>query len=170
MQKITAKTPRKEATIKGVRLAVPTPYAEGDSLNINEASTLNQTYIENIRNNLSGHVAAAIEEAGGVDKLDQKAVQKLVDDYCAEYKFGEKKGGGFRSADPVEAAGMELARGLVRDAIVAKGIKLKDVPAAKVTELARAALEQKPEILERAKAIVAARQKAAAELKIEIPV
>ena len=170
MPQISKTTPRKEATFNGIRLACPLPYAEGHSLTANEAVTLNQTYVENIRNNCHNAIGEMVDAAGSLESVDPKAAQKLIDDYCAKYEFHERKGGGFRSADPVESAAMELARGKVRDAIVKKGIKLKDVPAAKVTELARDAIAKNPAFLERAKSIVAARQKAADELTVEVPV
>jgi hypothetical protein len=136
----------------------------------NESTTLNQTWLENVRNNLANTMNEMIEEAGGVDNVDLKEAQKLVDEYCKKYEFHERKGGGFRTGDPVEQAAMELARGKVRDAIIAKGVKLKDVAASKITELARDAIQKNPAFMERAKAIVAARQKAADDLTVEVPV
>jgi hypothetical protein len=126
--------------------------------------------MENIRNNLHNVLGEMIDEAGGVENVDLKTAQKTVDDYCVKYEFHERKGGGFRTGDPVEQAAMDLARGKVRDAVVAKGLKLKDVPAAKITELARDAIKKNPAFMERAKAIVAARQKAADDLTVEVPV
>jgi hypothetical protein len=168
MPDITKQTPRKEATIKGVRLSVPVPYTEGHVLTGPEATTLNQTWIENIRNNLSNEINELIEAAGGIEKFDSKAGQKLVDEYAKDYEFYERKGGGFRSSDPVEAEAMNIARGKVRDAIRNKGLKLSEVPTAKVTELARKLLDKNPALRERAKKIVEARQESAEDINIDL--
>lgn len=170
MPNITAKTSRKEATIKGVRLEVPTPFLEGHVLLVNEANVLNQTYIENIRNNCSGLVAELIEKAGGIENLDMATVQAAIDAYCVEYIFGQSRGGGFRSSDPVEAEAMSIARAKVREAIVKKGLKLKDVPAAKITEIARDVLKKNPKLYETAKRAVTDREAAAKSLSLDITV
>jgi hypothetical protein len=59
MREITSDTPRRKIQIGGVVLSAPTPYAEGDTLNANEASAINQTYLENIGNNYRTSVTKA---------------------------------------------------------------------------------------------------------------
>ena len=96
--------PRRDITCQGLILSAPLPYDEGHELTKNESGVMNQTYVENIRNNCHNAIGELVDAAGSLDAVDPKAAQKLIDDYCAKYEFHERKGGGFRSSDPVEAA------------------------------------------------------------------
>lgn len=150
MPEITESTPREDITIAGKTFSVPAPYAAGHVLTTNEAASLNQTFAENIRNNKAKFVKEAVE-AG---TFDQSVFQGQVDDYSASYEFGVRTGGGGRTSDPVMAEALDIARDMVRKAIVKKGLTLKDYPAAKITELAKANIAKNPEILATAKARV----------------
>lgn len=164
MPEITDTTPRSSLTIAGQTFTVPQPYASGHVLNANEASALNQTYAENVRNNRANFVKEAVEKGD----FDQDVAQGAIDDYCAGYEFGVRTGGG-RSSDPVMTEAMNISRDLVRKALVkqvAAGtlkdgegnlIKLSDVPASKISALAKGVLERNDE---KAKKILAtARQR-----------
>ena len=87
-----------EITIADVSVKVPQPYSEGHKCSANEAGVLNQIVCENVRNNLREGVKKMV--ANGEDA---KAIQAFVSSYADDYKFGERKGGGFRTADPVMA-------------------------------------------------------------------
>lgn len=170
MPDITAETPRSTITIAGQTFKIPEPYGEGHSLNANEASTLNQTYAENIRNNMFNKIEEAVEASkkDGGAPLDMTALQQLVDDYTADYEFGQRRGGS--SGDPVERAALDDARDLVRSKIREKGLKLSDYKSADITEKAKAVLEKYPQIREQAAARVKAQQEAAASLSADIEV
>src|SRR3954462_13657602 len=120
MPEITSETPRSNITIAGKSFSVPEPYAEGHVLTVNEAATLNQTYAENIRNNMASKVAAAIEaeKADTPVPYDHTAMQTAVDDYVANYEFGVRRG---VTGDPVEREALNAARELVKNAIRTKG-------------------------------------------------
>jgi hypothetical protein len=135
MPEVTDSTPRTEITVAGQTFKAPQPYTAGHVLNANEASALNQTYAENLRNNFAGKVKEA-QEAG---TFDLEVFQGRFDDYAGEYEFGVRTGGG-RSGDPVTAEAMGITRDLVRKALQKAGHKLADVPAAKISELAKAQL------------------------------
>lgn len=149
MPEITEQTPRETYTIAGESFSVPMPFAAGHTLTDGEASALNQTFAENIRNNL----ASKLKEEKEAGSFDQSVFQGRLDDYCDSYEFGVRSGGG-RSTDPVMTEALAIARDLVRKAITAKGIKLSDVSAKNITELARGTIEKNPKIMETAKARV----------------
>lgn len=143
MPEITSDTARTEITIAGETFRVPQPYTAGVVLNANEASALNQTYAENLRNNFASKVKAA-QEAG---TFEHDVLQGSLDDYANDYEFGVRTGGG-RSGDPVQVEAMAIARELVRKAIAKANAqdsskpKLSDVPASKISELAKGVLSR----------------------------
>lgn len=137
---------------------VPIRYEEGHELTANEASALNQTYHENLRNNF----AKKVEEVanGGELSGEQKAeLQEQLDAYAEEYQFGVRVGGYTR--DPVQAEAMDIMRDKVREGL-RKIKKLKDASAASITELAKIHLERHPEIMDLARQRVKEKQEAAA--------
>lgn len=155
MPHIHEQTPHEDYTIAGKVHKIPQPYEEGHALTNGEASQLNQVFAENIRNNMAAK-AKAHDEAG---TYEPNSFQTEVDAYCAGYEMGVRQGGGGRVSDPVEVEALLIAKGLIVDKIKASGkIKLSDVPAAKVTELAKEVLSKNPQIRETARANVAARQ------------
>lgn len=177
---ITNETPMREITVAGTQLQAPAPYAEGHTLNENEAAVLNQTLAENLRNNFASRVGAAVEKAAvenglaeadedGKVKLDKEtraealeyvdtvALQQEFLKYVQNYEFGVRRGGGGAAAepaDPVEREALKLASDKVKAAIKAKGLNLKDVGAAKIRELAEQAVANNPAIKEHAARIV----------------
>lgn len=160
---VTAETPRSNITIAGLTFSVPEPFSEGHVLDANEAGVLNQTYAENIRNNQAAMVAEAKEKAekeGG--SVDLAALQSAIDDYTANYQFGQRRGGA--SGDPVEREALNQAREIVRQKIREKGGKLSDYKAADITAKAQEVLGKYPQIREKARITVEAQQKAASEL------
>lgn len=125
-------------TIAGQSFTVAPRYAEGHVLTANEASTLNQTFYENLRNNFAG-------------KAKEGGTQADFDAYVDTYKFGERTGGGGGSRDPVEVEAMDLARDAVKKAIQAKGGKIADYKAAAISEAAKKLVETNPVFREKAK-------------------
>lgn len=161
MPDINQDTPRVEATIAGETFQVATPFKAGDVLQANEASALNQTFVENIRNNMAKQVKDA-KEAG---TFDSTAMQTVIDQYVDGYEFGVRTGGGGRTSDPVMAEAMDIARGKVREALQKAGHKLADVPASRISELAKEAVDKNPKIMDLARSRVeAAREIGGVEL------
>jgi hypothetical protein len=97
-------------TISGQQFNVAPRYEEGHELTAGEASALNQTLFENIRNNL-----ASRHKKDGADAL----TQEHVDAYAAEYQFGIRTPG--VSRDPVKSEFMTLARAQLRQKLKASG-------------------------------------------------
>lgn len=117
-------------TIAGKSFNVEPRYAEGHPLTANEASALNQTYFENLRNNFAS-------------KAKEGADQASFDEYVASYQFGVRSSGGSR--DPIESEAMDLARESVRDAIRKAGKKLSDYTAKAISGAAEKLLAKKGE-------------------------
>ena len=156
---VTKKTPRENITIQGMGFACPVPFREGHTCTAQEASALNQLTKENLRNNFAPRVKVALENATPEDQ-----VQADFEAYAVAYEFGERKGGGSR--DPVQTEAMNLARILVKKALVKAGKPVKDVGAKEVTRLAEEAIEKNSWIVDRARETVAARQLEGAELEL----
>lgn len=125
-------------TISGKPYQVAPRYTEGHTLTANEASALNQTYFENIRNNFAG-------------KAKEGATQEDLDAYASGYQFGVRTGGGGGSRDPVESEAMNLAREHVKKTITKAGKKLSDYTAKAISEAAGKLVEQNPSFREAAK-------------------
>jgi len=95
---------RVELTIGGNVFTVMERYEEGHELTAGEASALNQTMRENVRNNLA--------KKEGLD-------QGYVDQYATEYQFGVRTPGTGRTTDPVITEFMRLARQKIKEALKA---------------------------------------------------
>lgn len=93
-------------TIAGNQFTVMERYEEGHELTAGEASALNQTLRENVRNNLA---------------KKENLTQADVDEYANEYQFGVRTPGTGRTSDPVMTEFMRLARAKIKDSLKAKG-------------------------------------------------
>lgn len=138
-----------QITIAGTAFAVTPRYAEGHTLNANEASALNQTFFENLRNNFAA-------------KAKEGATQEDFDAYAASYQFGVRTGGG-GSRDPVLTEALNMARDSVRQAIKKAGKNVSEYSAASITAAAQKLVDQKPEYMEKAKQRVAEMQNIASD-------
>src|SRR5262249_22566148 len=125
-----------QITIQGKTFRVPIRYAAGHTLNDGEASALNQTLHENLRNNFAKRVVEG-DEAG----LGQDVLQQQLDDYAADYQFGVRAGGGGFRGDPVMTLAMSIAREVVRSAIKDRNLDSDDWPASRITQAAKALLD-----------------------------
>lgn len=163
MPEITGETPTKKVTIADVTFDAPTPYGEGHVLNAGEASAFNQLFLENLRNNFAGQVKKSREALAPGAELDVAALQAAFNTYAAEYEFGVRKAGVSTAAptDPVEREALNLAKTVVRQALVQQGYKLKEVGIETIDRLAAEMVKQ-PTIQEEARRRVAS-QKAVGE-------
>lgn len=158
---------------QGFELSAPQPYSEGHTVTQNEANVLNQTLVENLRNNFASRLRSRQEEAaqnGETYSPDLNELQAEFDEYIAGYEFGVRPagGGGGRAYSPEEREARKLARQTVSAAIQAKGHKIKDIPTDKMRELVEAFYEQNQEaLLEQAASVIAA-QESLAGLSVEL--
>lgn len=121
-----------QRTIDGVTVNyAASPYAAGHVLNEAEASVLNQTFFENVRNNVVSR-AKRLREAG--EPVD---LQALVDKYAAEYEFGVRAAGASRVTDPIEVETLLLIKNAIKAKLKADG---KVAKADKIAEAAKAIL------------------------------
>ena len=162
-----------EITIQGVTFQVAPVFKAGHVLTEVEASVLDQTRRENLRNNFAGEVRTAKQDAAKkngflvknekgedvgdesqvtVDMLDVDNLVSEFDKYCDEYVFGVRASGTPRApADPVEREALSIAKEKVKEAYRKKNFKISDVPAADILALAKGLLEKNPSIREEAK-------------------
>lgn len=164
----TETSPRVAVTIAGVALNVPQPFAEGHVLRANEASVLNQTYAENVRNNFASAVKKAVEEAKAAGtNLDTDALQAALDTYLNEYDFGTRRTGTRTvSLDPVQREALRLAQEAVKAALHKKGLSIKEVGKERFDELCEQLLANRPELVERAKQIIEIKSGIGGEIEV----
>lgn len=126
---IAKNTDRVDVTIKGLKVSVPAPFADGHACTANEANVLNQILRENVRNNNARSVEKAIEAAKGADKVDLKALQASIDKYIEGYEFGIRRagGGGGRTVDPIAKEAKRLAVDIIKAACANQGLSISDV-------------------------------------------
>lgn len=118
----------KTTIISGQSFEIATPYAAGHVLTEVEAKVLNQTRVENVRNN----VAKAVKEAyDSGDETKIAEVRTAVAAYDAEYVF---TAGGSRGAlatvrlDPVEREARKLAKSILMGELAKRGLKFGTAP------------------------------------------
>lgn len=152
---IAADAPRRERTIGGLKVSVPAPYGEGYTLSQAEADMLNQTFAENISNNMRSKV----EQDGRALSLEE--FQALVDEYVTKYEPGVRQGGaggGARALTPIEQEVRSLATSKLKEILKSKGLKQRDIP---FTETRDKIIEKhKDALTAQAEKIVRAREKA----------
>jgi hypothetical protein len=155
-----------QITIQKQLFTVPQPYVEGHTLSAVEASVLNQTFAENLRNNFAAQMKRALEETPPKD-----LTQTDLDAYAANYKFGVRGGGPRAFVDPVAREATKLAEATIRAAIKRKKEKdssfdPKSISDENFDELVQSLLAQDSTIMEQAKIIVAARSAAVKEVNL----
>lgn len=177
MQRINENTAYEEFTVQGLTFSMPQPFVAGPiELTEGEASALNQTLAENLRNNFAAKIRAKIEDYRktnnipedqevGVDVLDKDTLDTEFAAYANEYEFGVRSGGsGPRApADPVGKEAHRIAWERIKAALQKKNVKLDSVSKEKKAELISGVLEKYPDIREEAQRRVDATASIAAD-------
>jgi hypothetical protein len=114
-QRKESKVMPQEVTIAGETFTIEPRFAEGHVLSTNEASTLNQTFYENVRNNNAKWISEAKENGS----FDQDEAQAHITKYAEEYEFGARRGPG-APRDPVMSLAFKDCRRAVLKAVVEK--------------------------------------------------
>ncbi len=135
-----------QITIAGAPFNVPVRYSEGHELTAGEASALNQTFHENIRNNL-----AKKAKEGTLSQAD-------VDAYAADYQFGVRAAGTGVTRDPVMSEAMRIAKKQLGEMLRKAGKKIGDYTVEAINGAAKALLDKSPEIMDLARQRVAEQQ------------
>lgn len=153
-------------TIEGISFTAPAPYEEGHVLKPNEASALNQTFSENLRNNFAKRVKLAKADGASQEVLDA-ATQTAFDAYAATYEFGVRKASGDPSLpkDPVLRVAHSIARDKIRALAKQKGHKLSPEQIAK---LIPQLMDRNPAIMEEARRQVEAEKEISIE-ELDLP-
>ena len=133
-------TPTRVCMIKDIEVAIRIPYAEGHVLTAGEAHNLNQTRVENIRNNMTSRLNALAKAADvPVEELSEDVINQWLEDFAA---YDESyvmtignAGGGKTPVDPVEKEAMRLARATITAQLKERGVLIKDVDKEALAEL-----------------------------------
>ncbi len=152
----------KAVTVAGKTFNMPLLFTEGQEITLSagEASQFNQVFHENIRNNF----AKKVKDADTEGKFSQEDFQALIDKYAEDYEFGTRKSSGPRTpSDPVAKEALKIAIEAIHNHIRSQGKKPTDFKVESIKALAAKLVEQRPDITEKAKAIVAERQVVAGE-------
>lgn len=137
-------SPRRSITIQGETFEIAAPYAAGHTLNEAESSVLNQTFLENIRNNVAGKIKAAkdawadahggSEEGFSLDTVmvagegdTQISLRQSLTNYAESYEFGIRVARTSEPVDPVEREARVIAREVINEKLRKAGTKRKDV-------------------------------------------
>lgn len=155
-----SETPTTSMTIQGEIFTVAQPFTEGHPCAKNEAAALNQSLVENIRNNCAKAVKAAKTDG----TFDQTKMQAFIDSYVEEYEFGVR--GGRAPTDPVERAALDIAKAIVKNALREHSIKVADIDASEITRLAEEVVADNPDIRKTAAKQVADRAKLGASVDL----
>lgn len=117
-----------EVVINSIIFQAPAPYVEGHQCNAIEASVLNQTLAENLRNNFSKTVKKQKEKAGDreLTEPEQEALRQIFADYCKDYRFALRTGPKI-PIDPIGKEALKIATSLVKEALAKKGKKPSDL-------------------------------------------
>lgn len=125
-----------EITIAGEVFKVAPRYTEGHVLSDNEASALNQTFFENIRNNMASKVKDTKEKGD----FDIDVMQDEITKYSEEYEFGARRGPA-APRDPVRNLALRFATTAVGKSIKDKYGQDHGFTAAEIKELANKLLD-----------------------------
>lgn len=163
----------KTVTIHGESFELSTPYVAGHVLTEAEAKHLNQTRLENVRNNVAKAVKEATESQ---DPAKIAEARSLVASYDGSYQFTLAGAGAPRvTLDPVEKEARKLAVEFVKAKLAEQGRTVKQVPPGLTEDEWKAKLESNYEkvmaqdvIQRQAKKIVAERKKGAEAASAEL--
>lgn len=109
---------------RGFDIPVPDRYTPGSAIELTEgeASSIRQTFCENIRNNIAARMKkdnGAVNEAGALHEELVEEWQTKVNEYAEGYQFGVRTGGGGRTpVDPVDRETLKIIKDKVREKLV----------------------------------------------------
>lgn len=151
-----------EFTIQNIPFEAAAPYAEGHVMSKQEAAVLNQTRVENLRNNFAGVIKKKIEAIAKEEpprtELSEDEIAALKEEFASyedSYEFQGKRTSR-APVDPVKREAVRMAKDTITTALRGKGIDPKNLVEGKMEELISGYLEKNPQVLEEAKARVEA--------------
>lgn len=141
-------------TSYGVSFEISAPYTSGQVMGEGEAHSLNQTRVENIRNNFAPTVKEITDKAKSeereVTEEEVATLQSALAEYEKTYVFQGKRT--MRApVDPVKRKARGLARDIIANALRSRNIKIADLAEGKLDDLIGQYLEGHPELTVEAK-------------------
>ena len=116
----------KKIIVQGVEFDATLPYAEGHVLTGPEARALNQTRLENLRNNFAPIVKLSKE--GGEGAIPEADLPAKFAEYEAAYSFSNPGTGARQTLDPIEREARNIARDIIKAGLAEKGRTWNQVP------------------------------------------
>jgi hypothetical protein len=118
-------------TIHGLPLAFPARYRAGHVLTEVEAGALNSNLCDNLRNNFTAKVKAALEaekapDATGLSEFAKDKLRAEFATYVQGYEFGIAKTG--TTVDPVERESRKIAKEAILAKLRKNGIPIESKP------------------------------------------
>lgn len=152
--------------IKGYKFDVPPAgLIVGEPKTEDEVHVLEQTRIENIRNNMAAKIKKLLNGSTKLTEEQLASVTADVQKYASEYKFGQRvrSATGPRIVDPVEREVIRLAKEDISSAFFAKhGERLKSEQLNEVVE--KLLSVKRDEYVQRARRNIRDRERAGAEV------
>lgn len=154
----------KTTIIAGETFEISTPFVEGHVLTAGEAHHLNQTRVENIRNNSAKSIKAALE-TGDPKKLAEARAAVIA--YDAEYVFsvGGARGEAAPKLDPVEREARKIAKQIVSAELAKRNLKFGTPPEGTTAEEWKAKMEANIAKVSMLEAVLKAAKKAVDQSK-----
>lgn len=144
-------------TIQNMQFTASTPYIAGHVLNEAEAASLNQTRIENLRNNFAGTIKAKLAEMAKETpprtEFTEEETEKLKEtfaEYEASYEFQGKRSSR-APVDPVKREANKMAREAITAALKTKNLTPSQLVEGQMDKLVATYLERNPSVLDEAK-------------------
>lgn len=147
-------------------LSRPIPFHTGHVLTEAEASVLNQTWVENLRNNFAAKVKAAVdaipaeEKTNGIPEGLLTALQTEFNTYASTYTFGIRAPKAH--VDPIEHLAQKIAKEAISTRLRERKIDIKSISAEKMQEYITSYLAKYPDARKEAKRRLDAMRKAVA--------
>lgn len=156
-------------TIAGYQFDVPPdPTVNEASIPDEWKHTLQQTRVENIRNNMAARIKKMLNGSESLTPEQEAQVRAEVAQYVGQYKFGQRvRGSGPRIVDPIEREIVRLAKEDITAAYFAKhNEKLKGEQLNEVVEKLLAA--RRDDYVKRARRNIADKQRASDEVLAQL--
>lgn len=148
---------RLDFTIQNIGFSAEAIYAPGHQLNEAEANVLNQTRVENLRNNfagvIKGKLAELAKETPPRSELTEEEIENLRSqfaEYESSYEFQGRRATRV-PVDPVKREATKMAREAIIAALKKKGLTPGELVEGKMEELISGYLGAHPEVTDEAK-------------------
>lgn len=152
---MTELTTEKKITIANTQFVITPKFAEGHVLTANEAAALNQTFYENVNNNMRKTVKEALDP-NSKEPLTIEQLQEKITEYANSYEFGAgRTTSNSMVKDPVDKAAIKIAEKIIKKFLKDQKKSEDDLSDEQWNNIV-ASVAAKPEVRAQAEADVAA--------------